>query len=60
MSETQARKQKRVVLRDEGQEQLLKFSIGLKLLGEQKSQRLLAFMLTLQEKSVENGQQPKE
>ena len=60
MSETQARRQKRVVLRDEGQEQLLKFSIGLKLLGEQKSQRLLAFMLTLQEKSVENGQKPKE
>jgi hypothetical protein len=37
------------------QEQLLKFFIGLRLLGEKKRERFLAYMATLQERSV-NGE----
>ena len=40
---------------DEGQEQVFKFLIGLRLLGEKKQQRFLAYMRSVQESS-ENGQ----
>jgi len=40
---------------DEGQEQVVKFLIGLRLLGEKKQQRFLAYMRSVQESS-ENGQ----
>ncbi len=36
------------------EQQVLKFFIGLKLLGEKKRQRFLAYMLSLQEQSGEN------
>ncbi len=46
---------KREECADEGQEQVLKFLIGLRLLGEKKQQRFLAYMRSVQESS-ENGQ----
>ncbi len=46
---------KREECADEGQEQVFKFLIGLRLLGEKKQQRFLAYMRSVQESS-ENGQ----
>jgi hypothetical protein len=38
------------------QEQLLKFFIGLRLLGKKRRERYLEYMLTLQEKSHPDGE----
>ncbi len=42
------------------QEVILKFCIGLRLLGEQKKERYLAYILTRQEQKDENKQPPKQ
>ena len=51
----ESRIKKREESADKEQEQVFKFLIGLRLLGEKKQQRFLAYMRSVQESS-ENGQ----